>query len=238
MVDVINGEIICRAKTDGTYDSVRVSGVTLEQQLEDDIKFGFLEPKNGILRYYLINNDVEITEKNTRKAVSLALFGWRLHVPIKFRRAKNRLEADITVEFRSEDEDELLDKNTLAYMYYPLGGANNGKCVVNTRFYWTNHGNGIDMHYIDPVHYPNKGSGVKGKTWDLDKVLRHEFGHGVFGLPHSQKEDRIMSANERYMAEYFTQEDILRAQAKAGIAKGLVHRLAKLMRWYKVRSDS
>lgn len=237
MDNIINGEMICRAKVDGTFDSVRVSGVTLESQIEDDKKFGFLEPKNGVLRYFLLNKDKEITEKNARKAVSLALFGWRLHVPIKFRRAKNRLESDITVEFRSEQEDELLDKNTLAYMYYPLGGVNDGKCVVNSRFYWTNHGNGIDMHKIDPVHYPEEHSGTFGKTWDLDKVLRHEFGHGVFGLPHSQREDRIMSANERYMAEFHTDDDIFRAQAKAGQRTGFAHRLKQMLRWYKIRSD-
>jgi len=231
-------EIVCRAKTDGTYDSVRVFGVTLEQQFADDQKYGVLKPKNGVLKYIILNNDEEITEKQTKRAVSMALFGWRMHVPIKFRRVKNRIEADITVQFNSEEQDSLLDKNTLAYMYYPLGGINNGKCVVNKRFYWTNHGNGIDMHKIDPIHYPvPRTTNPMGKTWDLDKVLRHEFGHGVFGLPHSQSEARIMSAGESYMAEHFHQEDILRAQNKAGIATGMLHRLKQLTGWYKIRSD-
>jgi hypothetical protein len=232
-------EMICRAKSDGKYDSVRVSGVTIEQQIEDDRKFGFLSPKNGVLNYIILNNDKEITEKQVKRAVSMALFGWRLHVPIKFRRVKNRLDADITVQFNSEEDDELLDKNTLAYMYYPLGGINDGRCVVNKRFHWTNHGKGVDMHEIDPTHYPiPTPSNPKGKTWDLDKVLRHEFGHGVFGLPHSQSEARIMSGNESFMAEFFTGEDITRAQAKAGIREGFAHRLKQLTGWYKIRSNN
>lgn len=235
---LIKGEIICRALTNGTYDSVRVSGVTLSNQIEDDKKFGFLEPTNGVLKYILLNKDKEITEKQARKAVAMSLFGWRLRVPIKFRRTKNLAEADLVYEFRSEDDDELLDKNTLAYMYYPLGGKNNGHCVINTRFHWTNDGKGVDMHYVDPINYPTpKDTNPIGKTYDLDKVLRHENGHGIFGLPHSQSDNVIMSANESRMHEHLQDEDVVRAQAKAGINDSLSHRLLQLLGWYEKRSD-
>jgi len=231
-------EIICRAITNGTFDSVRVSGVTLSNQLEDDKKFGFLEPTNGILTYIILNNDREIKEKQVRRAVGMALFGWRMRVPIKFRRVKNRLDADIILEFRSEEEDEILNSNTLAYMYYPLGGVNNGVCVINKRFHWTNDGKGVDMHYVDPVHYPTpKHTNPIGKTYDLDKVLRHEFGHGIFGLPHSQNNNVIMTGNESIMSEHLQDEDVIRAQAKAGIRRGFAHRLTNMLRWYKLRSN-
>ena len=238
MTNSFNG-FICRALSNGKFESVNSFGTTLSQQLKDDKKFGFLKPTNGVLRYKILNFDSEITEKQTRRAVALAFLGWGLYTPIRFKRTRAGESADITIEFKSEENDEILDSNTLAYMYYPVGGKNDGECVVNTRFYWTNHGNGIDMHYIDPVHYPTtKSTNPIGKTYDLDQILRHEFGHGVFGLPHSQREDKIMSSNERFMSEHLTSEDIVRSQAKAGIRTGLRHRWQLLMRWYRKRSDS
>ena len=123
-------------------------------------------------------------------------------------------------------------------MYYPLGSQNDGKCVVNSKYYWTNDGKGVDMHKIDPIHYPTESvSNPRGKTFDLDKVLRHEFGHGVFGLPHSQYDNVIMSANENRMHEHLQDEDVIRAQAKAGINNSMTHRLLQMLGWYKVRSD-
>lgn len=232
-------EMICRAKTNGQYDSVRVSGIDLQQQLADDVKFGFLEPKNGVLKYVLQNRDREITKKQARKAVAMALFSWRMYVPITFRRTTNIAEADIIVEFRHTRDDELLDSGTLAYMYYPLGTEHQGLCVVNSEHYWTIDGESIDMHFIDPVHYPQESeSNPRGKTHDLDQVLRHEFGHGVFGLPHSQNHNRIMSSNVGVMQEHLHEEDIIRAQAKAGIRQNFAHRLANMLRWYKIRSDT
>lgn len=239
MVHIINGDIICRALTDGTYDSVKVSGYSLSNQLLDDKKYGFLEPTNGKLYYILLNYDKEIKDKRARRAVSMALFGWRIRVPIKFRRVRKVEDADITVEFRSEAEDALLNPNTLAYMYYPLGGKNDGKCVVNTKFYWTNDGKAVDMHKIDPLHYPvESDSNPRGKTYDLDQVLRHEFGHGVFGLPHSQHDDVVMTGNESRMHEHLQDEDVIRAQAKAGVNNSMTHRLLSILGWYRLRSDS
>lgn len=229
--------MICRANADGSYSSVKVAGLDIQTQIADDVKFGFMEPTNGVLKYILLNRDRELTRKQVRKAVGMALFAWRLHVPIKFRRTRNIAEADIRVVFRSQAEDELLLDSTLAYMYYPLGGETQGLCVVNTKWYWTLDGEGIDMHLIDDVNYPTMGSGVMGKTFDLDKVLRHEFGHGVFGLPHSQKSDVIMSANEGRMSEHLAEEDTIRAQAKAGVRENFAHRLKNILRWYIKRSD-
>ena len=235
----MNGELICRSRPNGTYESVVVSGATLANQLEDDKNYGFLEPTNGKLTYILLNYDEEIKDKSARRAVAMALFGWRIRVPIRFRRVKRIIDADITVEFRSEAEDEILDANTLAYMYYPLGGLNDGKCVVNTRFYWTNDGKGVDMHKIDPLHYPAESdSNPRGKTYDLDQVLRHEFGHGVFGLPHSKHDNVVMTGNESRMHEHLQDEDVIRAQAKAGINESMTHRLLQMLGWYRKRSDS
>lgn len=232
--------MICKAIVYGDqvkFDSVKVAGLTPEVQLRDDKRYGFLKPTNGVLRWKLLNEDGEITHKQARKAVAHAFFRWALHVPIKFRRVRAHELADVTFEFRGEDEDPILNSSTLAYMYYPLGGSTDGVCVINKRFYWTNHGKGIDMHYIDPINYPNPGSNVRGKTWDLDQVLGHEIGHGIFGLPHSQSGIHIMSPSYGIMMEWLSDEDIIRAQAKAGERNILSRHLKRLQDWLKLRSD-
>lgn len=185
---------------------------SLQTVIENDKKFGVLRPKNGAsYGYIILNNDTEITTKQVRRAVTNALWRWRLKLKFDFHRVRTRAEADFVFEFRSEAQDSLLTANTLAYMYYPLGGVNNGVCVINTRPYWSLHGNGIDMHYIDPINYPQLGSGLMGKTWDLDQVLGHELGHGMFGLPHYFG---IMASHYGIMAEFAQENDILRAHAK------------------------
>lgn len=228
--------MVCRVLVT-PYGKVEFSSVVSDERnmIETDQKFGFLTPINGTLSYSITNRDGEISEKGVKKAVQYALKEWSLYVPIKFVHVPEN--GHINVRFNSEDEDDILTPNTLAYMYYPLGGGNNGKCVVNTRYYWTNHGEGIDMHYIDPIHYPEKGSGVKGKTWDLDQVLRHEFGHGVFGLPHDPHANNIMSSNYGMMHEHLQDRDISRARAKAGTREMKPHILKRWLRWIFRASD-
>lgn len=215
-----------------TADSVEVSG----NIINEDKKYKFLIPKDGVLTYSITNSDGEITDKQVKKAVTLAFTEWGLYVPIKFKHVKTN--GDIQVKFMSELNDSILDKNTLAYMYYPMGGMTNGKCVVNSRFHWTNHGKSVNMNSIDPVHYPDKKTApIQGQSWDLDQVLRHEFGHGVFGLPHSQSRNKIMSSNYGFMEEHLTDEDIFRANSKVGIRKMSSELLKRWNEWLVKSSD-
>lgn len=213
------------------------ASVTQDQKnmIDGDKNFGFLQPKNGILTFSITNRDGEISDRAVDRAVKFALKEWSLYVPITFKKVAEN--GDIRIEFRSEDEDEILTPNTLAYMYYPLGGKNNGQCVINTRYYWTNHGKGIDMHKIDPVNYPEPQDRVKGSTWDLDQVLRHEFGHGIFGLPHDINANNIMSSNYDKMKEHLSDNDIIRARAKAGSRVLDDNRLNILKKWLHFASD-
>lgn len=206
-----------------------------ENIIESDKKFGFLQPVNGILTFSITNGDVEITEKGVDRAVKSALKAWSLYTPIQF--VKVKTNGNIRVEFRNENEDKILNKNTLAYMYYPMGSINNGQCVINTAFWWTNSGNGVDMNKIDPIHYPTKGSGTLGTSWDLDQVLRHEFGHGVFGLQHDTNPNNIMSGNYGAMSEHLTDSDILRARAKAGTKTLSPNILKRWLDWIYKSSD-
>lgn len=203
-------------------------------QIEGDKKFGFLKPTNGILTFSITNRDGEISEKGVDRAVKFALQEWGLYTPIKF--VKVPTNGNIRIEFRSEGEDPILNPNTLAYMYYPMGGKTNGQCVVNTRFRWDNHGKGLNMHKIDPIHYPSDTK-AKGQTWDLDQVLRHEFGHGIFGLPHDIHPNNIMSGNYGVMKEHLTDVDVTRARAKAGTKELNKSTLKRMQDWINIASD-
>ncbi|MFM7795131.1 MAG: matrixin family metalloprotease [Candidatus Nitrosotenuis sp.] len=229
-------EMICRALASYNgrieYSSVTADG---QNQIETDKKFGFLKPsKEGILTFSITNRDGEISERAVDRAVKFALGEWAFYVPIKFKKVPK--DGRISVEFKSEYEDPILNSSTLAYMYYPISGTNSGKCVINTRFFWTNDGKGINMSKIDPIRY-DINTKVKGKTWDLDQVLRHEFGHGVFGLPHDKNENNIMSANYGVMKEHLTEADISRARAKAGVREIPASMLQRLKNWINVASE-
>ena len=225
-------KITTGADNKAIFDSATVEGAIIE----GDKPYKFLIPKNGVITYSITNSDGEIKEKNVRKAVALALTEWGLHVPVKFKHVK--INGDVQVKFMSEDNDSILTSNTLAYMYYPMGGLTNGKCVINTRFYWTNSGKAVNMNSIDPIHYPDASKApVQGESWDLDQVLRHEFGHGVFGLPHTQSRNKIMSANYGFMEEHLTEEDIFRACAKLGSRKMNSELLKRWTDWLEKSSD-
>lgn len=227
--------MICRAVVwnTGKAEFASVSTDT-NNIIQADKNFGFLKPTNGVLTFSISNRDGEITDKAVDRAVKFALKEWSIFVPIQFKKVPK--DGDIRIEFRSEDEDEILNSNTLAYMFYPLGGKTDGQCVINTRFYWTNHGNGVDMNKIDPVHY-RPDSGTKGTSWDLDQVLRHEFGHGIFGLPHDTNANNIMSSNYSKMKEHLSETDILRARAKAGTRVLSANMVKRLLTWITKASD-
>lgn len=247
-------ELICRAITAGNkieYVTEKISdgkiiGVLetsqnhdLEQIFKDDKKYGLLLPRDGkSYSYRVLNGDSEISLSSVKKAVQSALLSWWIELEFDFHRAQEEEMADITIQFRSEDEDSILNSSTLAYMYYPLGGKNNGVCVVNTRFYWTLNGNAVNMHLIDPVHYPDpKTAPVQGLSHDLDQVLKHEFGHGIFGLPHIVSILRVMSASYGKMAEWLHIDDILRAAQKIPRRNMATRKYNRLKVWIKSRSE-
>ncbi len=74
----------------------------------------------------------------------------------------------------------------------------------------------------------------KYTTMDLDKIFRHEIGHGVYGLPHSMNRDVTMSSNESFMAEHNQPEDIKRAQKKAGKSKLLPKWRKLIKKWFHI----
>ena len=246
-------DAICRATTN-KFDKKRVGYTTehilngklvgsvvdehntdLRSVIESDKKYGLLTPKNGkSYGYFIINKDVEITHTQARKGVYNALFRWWLELNLEFHRVRRVEDADIKIYFRTEQEDELLYPSTLAYMYYPLGGINNGTCVVNMRYWWTLSGSGVDLHLIDPVNYPEPTGKEQGSSHDLDQVLGHEFGHGILGLPHHSG---IMASNYGTMTEHLSYSDIKRGEAKIGRKNMLKRKYERLKLRLHIRSD-
>jgi hypothetical protein len=169
-----------------------------------DKKFGVLKPKNGLyFTYKILSVDTELTHKKVHKAVANALNRWHFPLKFDFKRAIDGEAVDITIQFNSEAEDPILNSSTLAYMYYPLGGITNGKMVINTRFFWTLDGKAVNMHFIDPIHYPDVTTApIQGLSHDLDQVMGHEFGHGILGLQHFF--EGLMAFRYDLMAEFTT----------------------------------
>lgn len=244
-------EIICRVsayKNDYTFSNEiieygKVIGklqsptpASLDQAMKNDRLYGLLRPKNGkSYGYFIKNSDKEVTNRQVRRAVVSALWRWKLKLKFEFHRAKSEQEADLVIQFRTELEDSILNSSTLAYMYYPLGGKNNGYCVINKRFHWNLSGNPVSMHDIDPVNYPNRETApIQGLAHDLDQVLGHEFGHGIFGLGHFEG---IMASHYGIMSEYCGEFDVLRAGAKVPVRGVLEGKYLIFKKWLEVSSE-
>jgi hypothetical protein len=236
----LNGDVIAddfTVEPDGHIKRIErnLMGRSIEEILLEDKKYGLLKPKNGkSYGYFIINKDVELTNKQVRKGITRGLFRWYLELSFKFHRVRHRADADLVYEFRSEANDPILNAQTLAYMYYPLGGPNDGICVINTRPFFTLHGNGIDMHYIDPINYPEPGSGTSGSTIDLDQTLGHEDGHGLLGLPHVSG---LMAPNYAFMTEHPSEMDIIRGSAKIPKRSWSSRKYQRLKEWFTHASE-
>lgn len=214
----------------------------INQIIEEDKKYGTFQPKNGeYYTYRVLSDDEEITAKQVLKSVQYAFRRISLRTNLKFVRAREGEYADLRIDFRTveSDEDKQLTNNTLMYHYYPIHNTENklrGLCVVNKKFHWTSNGDPIDMHYIDPEHYPSTESGYFGKTHDFDQVYTHEVLHGL-GLPHSKKAGNVMSPNYGIMSEWMSEEDIARIQAKYGKREMSESRIRRWLTWLRSASD-
>lgn len=240
------GEKLCKAmiSRDGLiqFDSESAVGNTIEDIIEGDKKYGTFTPINGrYFTYRVLNEDEEITNKNVIRAIRYSFRRVELRTKLRFRPAGDEPLVDFRVEFRTvdSDPDKILTANTLMYHYYPINNnasSFRGLCVINKAFYWTSHGNRIDMHDIDPANYPEPDTGREGNTHDLDQVYTHELLHGL-GLPHATEADHMMSNNYGIMAEFLSSQDVARLHAKYE-ARGLSeHRIKRWLRWLYYASD-
>jgi hypothetical protein len=229
-------------EADVRFYSPALESDEINQIIEEDKKYGTFRPKNQVYyTYRVLSDDKEITSKQVLKSVQYSFKRISLRTNLRFRRARDNEYADLRIDFRTveSDEDKQLTDNTLMYHYYPIHNTEHklrGLCVVNKKFHWTSNGKPIDMHYIDPVNYPEKGSGYRGKTYDFDQVYTHEVLHGL-GLPHSKKAGNVMSPNYGIMAEWMSEEDIARIQAKYGKRTISESRIRRWLNWLRSASD-
>ena len=224
------------------FESAQVESTDLTEIIEEDKRYGTFQPFNG--EYYIyrvLNEDKEITNKQVLKSIEYSYRRISLRTNLKFRRARDGEYADFRIEFRTvaTDPEKELKASTLMYHYYPISNSSNrlrGLCVINKDFFWTTSGKTLDMHYIDPEHYPEPNSGYGGKTYDLDQVYTHEVLHGL-GLPHSKTSGNVMSPNYGIMAEWLSDEDIARIQAKYGSRNISESRIKRWLKWLKIASN-
>ena len=222
---------ICKITNDGKFESAEQKNTRIDSILKLDQNYGYMK-NTGIITYEILNNDTEIDTPEVEKAFFTASYEWGIDTPITFMHIreyvkmirKKGFEAInpkpmIRVSFKSKSEDEILNSNTIAYMGYPTNGNEfYGILVLNKRYHFSIDGEpisgnemkklGIQVQYQDDL--------PRYSTMDLDKIIRHELGHGVFGLPHSINRNNTMSSNEGVMADHNTTEDITRAINKAG----------------------
>ena len=233
-------QLICRITKDGTFESASSVKSKTEAMFALDKNYGYMK-NDGIITYSIENDDQEITLEETEKAMMIACYEWSLDTNIEFipirqyRETHPGAEPMIRVIFRDESEDEILNPSTIAYMGYPMNGnVFYGLLVLNKRYVFSIAGNPISGHEMQKLGLKVQFLDGKYTTMDLDKIFRHEIGHGVYGLPHSMNRDVTMSSNESFMAEHNQPEDIKRAQKKAGKSKLLPKWRKLIKKWFHI----
>lgn len=217
-------EIILKNGTAVSIDGATHEKLTIQQQIEEDKKYGIFKPRNGkYFTYKVHGEDVEITHKRVIKAVQFGFKRWSIYADFKVKKARGNDIPDFNIYFKSVSEDPLLKANTIMYHYYPISDLNNplrGKCVINKDFYYT-----------------ADGKITNGKrTMDIDQIICHEFGHG-FGLPHDKTYRTVMYYAASGMSEYPSSRDISRIQAKMGKTKKSSQRIKRWLRWLFIKSE-
>jgi hypothetical protein len=227
---------------DVIFKSASLVNTEITAIIEEDKQYGVFEPRNGkYFTYRVLNEDVEITNKQVLKSIQYAYRRISIRTNLKFRRARSGEYADFRIEFRTEatDPDKQLRSNTLMYHYYPINSYSNkfrGLCVINSKYFWTSHGKPVPLHEIDPVNYPNPTTNT-GMTYDLDGVYTHEVLHGL-GFPHSKVAGNMMSTNYGIMSEWLTEkEDVPRIHAKYGDRGLSEHKIKRWLKWLLHASD-
>ena len=248
----MTNELICKLiydenKEDFHFEStdVQIGKLSLEDQIEEDKRFGKMVPRNG--KYFTVRamdwNNKWITSRQINRGITLAFHQAEIEIPIDVRLAEFDEEPDFKVFFRATADDPQLTRNTVMYHYFPIKDVNHplrGVCVVNTDFNFTIHGENVSMFEIDQEHY-TEDTKITAPTYDFDSIYTHESdGHGL-GLPHSSHSGKVMSPSVGTMAEFMAEEipheTIPRLRAKYGTRSMLSRHRLRWRNWYRVRAD-
>jgi len=228
-----------------TFESAEGRGLTLQQMIEDDKKYGIMVPANGkYFTYAVLNEDQEFTRKEVQKSVAFGFRRWQIYASIpKYRRVKPDFKGviDFRFEFRTveSDPDKQLTANSIMYHYYPIQDTTHplrGLCVINKAFFFTGHGNAVTGHFMKSKGFEVQFPDGNYKTLDFDKLIGHENGHGL-GLPHDAESENMMAYREDLMTEYPSDRDIRRMRAKYGTRRMPAWILKRWLKWLKIASE-
>lgn len=215
--------------------------IDLQQLIKNDKQFGVMKPRHahGWITYKVYSFDKEINSVEMDHIIRMALFRLSRKLNLKFRPAYRDEDPDLKIDFTDPQHDPDMTGQTLAYHGYPLTGSKYyGICRINKNYFYTIHGQRLNLHFIDPEHYPDASLAKKAPTWDLDQILGHEFWHGVLGCGHDGKAGNLMSANYTMMAEYPTERDYIRGAAKVGWkAKKEQWKEERLEKWFMAKAE-
>lgn len=214
--------------------------IDLQNLINEDKKYGkILPPANGWITYKVYDGDKEMNREDVEYLVRIALGNYQRKFDIKFRPAKDFESAMLKISFTDPQHDKNMTGSTLAYHYYPYFTEKRGICRINRNYYYTVHGRRLNLSIIDPEHYPDPTKAKEAPTWDLDQILIHEFGHGIFGLQHDGQSGTTMSATYQHMTEFLDERTIKRIEAKGYKKRGLLAQWKeqRLEKWLKARAE-
>jgi hypothetical protein len=133
--------------------------------------------------------------RHLRRALNLATSTYDIEIDVVFKPLwadrTGRGANDITIDFKSSEEDQLFKDRpgVLAYAYFP-GTSLQGVVVFNNDYIWSLDGKDItaqeafDKGWIDDFVDPTNTL----KTFNIIHVLIHELGH-TLGLRHDEHDD-------------------------------------------------
>jgi len=217
--------------------------IAWQTQIKEDRKFGVAVPYNNkYFTFRCYDEDTEVPKPVAEYIIDIAYSAWEYDLNINVKIAPEDLPdsaVDFKLYFKTTTTDKNLRGSTLAYHYYPISHQSEykGICVINKEYFYNINGENISLGIIDPLNYrPDEKK--KGRTYNLVKILRHEFGHGLLGLPHTGESGHTMSALYNHMSEDNTEFDITRGLYKVGAKKWKsVDVKNKVKKWYSTKKS-